>query len=194
MHWLTALFILAVLVGVAVDLWLSQRQALAVARHREKVPAPFAGSVSAEEHRKAADYTIAKVRFGRIGTVVDAVVLLAFTVGGGIALIDSLWRRTALPEPWLGVLVIATLALIAQLLSLPFSLWRTFRLEARFGFNRTTLRLWLIDLVKGLALGIALGLPLTLAILPKRPNFPSVFQGRHSASHPARSSAGPRPG
>ena len=146
MHWLTPLFIAAVLAGVVVDLWLSQRQAAAVARHRGQVPTPFAGSVSPDEHGKAADYTIAKVRFGRIGTVLDAVVLLALTVGGGIALVDGLWRRTGLAEPWLGVAVIATLALFAQLLSLPFSIWRTFRLEARFGFNRTTPALFITDL------------------------------------------------
>src|SRR6516164_4366701 len=165
MHWLTPLFIAAVLAGVVVDLWLSQRQAAAVARHRGEVPAPFAGSVSPDEHGKAADYTIAKVRFGRIGTVLDAVVLLAVPVGGGIALVDGLWRRTGLAEPWLGVAVIATLALIAQLLSLPFSLWRTFRLEAPFGFNRTTPALFFTDLAKSLALAVALGGPLLVATL-----------------------------
>ena len=139
MHWLTPLFVVAVLAGVVVDLWLSQRQAAAVARHRGEVPAPFAESISADEHGKAADYTIAKVRFGRIGTVVDAALLLVLTVGGGIALVDALWRRTGLSEPWLGVVVLATIALIAQLLSLPFSIWRTFRLEARFGFNRNAI-------------------------------------------------------
>ena len=165
MHWLTPLFIAAVLAGVAVDLWLSQRQAAAVARYRGEVPAPFAGSVSPEEHGKAADYTIAKVRFGRIGTVLDAVVLLVLTVGGGIALVDGLWRRMGLPEPWLGVAVIATLALFAQLLSLPFSIWRTFRLEARFGFNRTTPVLFFTDLAKSLALAVVLGGPLLIATL-----------------------------
>ncbi len=165
MVWPTALFIFAALTGMAVDLWLSLRQEAAVARHRGEVPAPFAVSVSADEHRKAADYTIAKVRFGRIGTVVDTAVLLLLTVGGGIALIDGLWRRTALPEPWLGVAVVGTIALLAQLVSLPFSVWRTFRLEARFGFNRTTPALFLTDLAKGLALAVALGAPLLIATL-----------------------------
>ena len=165
MHWLTSIFILAVLAGVALDLWLTQRQATAVAEHRGEVPAPFAASISPEEHRKAADYTIAKLRFGRIGTVVDAAVLLVLTIGGGIALVDGLWRRTGLAEPWLGIAVIATIALIAQLLGLPFSLWRTFRLEARFGFNRTTPALFLSDLGKGLALAVALGGPLLIATL-----------------------------
>src|ERR1700752_4090828 len=121
MHWLTSLFILALLAGLALDLWLSQRQLIAVARHRSEVPAPFAGSVSADEHGKAADYTIAKVRFGRMSAVVDAIVLLLLTVGGGIAIIDRLWRHTSLAEPWLGLAVIASLAVFTQLLSLPFS-------------------------------------------------------------------------
>ena len=165
MHWLTPLFILAVLAGVALELWLSQRQALAVAGHRAQVPAPFADSISADEHGKAADYTLAKLRFGRIGLVVDAVVLLLLTVGGGIALADGMWRRTALPEPWLGVAVITSIALFSQLVNLPFSLWRTFRLEARFGFNRTTPKLFLADLAKGLALAVVLGGPLLIATL-----------------------------
>src|SRR5215469_18765755 len=126
MHWLTPLFVFAVLAGLALDLWLSQRQVRAVARHRGEVPAPFADSISADQHGKAADYTIAKLRFSRLGTVLDAAVLLVLTVGGGIALADSLWRRTGLTEPWLGVAVIATIALFAQLLSLPFAVWRTF--------------------------------------------------------------------
>ena len=165
MHWLTGLFILALFAGLALDLWLAQRQASAVARHRGEVPAPFAGSVSADEHGKAADYTIAKVRFGRVSTVVDALVLLVLTVGGGIALIDGLWRHTALAEPWLGVGVIASVAIFTQLVSLPFSIWRTFRLEARCGFNRTTPALFLADLAKGLALAVALGGPLLIATL-----------------------------
>ncbi len=165
MVWLTALFIFAVLAGMAVDLWLSRRQEAAVARHRGEVPAPFAATVSADEHRKAADYTIAKVRFGRFGTVVDVAVLLLLTVGGGIALVDGLWRRSGLPEPWLGVAVIGTIAIFAQLVSLPFSVWRTFRLEARFGFNRTTPAIFLADLGKGLALAVLLGGPLLIATL-----------------------------
>jgi STE24 endopeptidase len=165
MHWLTPLFILAVLAGTAIELWLSQRQAATVARHRGSVPTPFADSVTADEHGKAADYTIAKLRCGRIGTVVDSALTLLLTVGGGIAAVDALWRRTPLGEPWLGLLVIATVALAMQLMRLPFSIWRTFRLEARFGFNRTTPRLFCADLAKGLALALALGGPLLLAML-----------------------------
>jgi STE24 endopeptidase len=165
MHWLTFLFVLAVLVGTALELWLSQRQMNAVARHRAAVPGPFTGSVSADEHRKAADYTIAKVRLGRLSTVVDAALTLALTVGGGIAAVDALWRHTSVGEPWLGVAVIATIALLIQLVNLPFSVWRTFALEGRFGFNRTTPALFLADLAKGLALAVALGGALVVAML-----------------------------
>jgi STE24 endopeptidase len=165
LHWLTGLFVLALLAGIALELWLSQRQALNVARHRAQVPGPFADRVSAAEHRKAADYTIAKVRFGRVGTVVDGGLILALTVGGGIAAVDAWWRHTPLAEPWLGVAVIASVALLMQAVNLPFALWRTFALEARFGFNRTTPALFLADLGKGLALAVALGGPLLTAIL-----------------------------
>jgi STE24 endopeptidase len=165
LHWLTPLFVLAVLTGLAVDLWLSQRQAANVARHRDAVPGPFAGSVSPEEHRKAADYTVAKVRFGRISGALDTLLTLALTVGGGIALVDGWWRHTSLHQPWLGVAVIATVALAVQLVNLPLSVWRTFGLEARFGFNRTTPALFLADLGKGLALAVLIGGPLLVATL-----------------------------
>src|SRR6202030_1966921 len=85
MTWLTPLFIVTVLLGTAIELWLSGRQVTAVAQHRGEVPGPFAASVSAQEHAKAADYTIAKSRLGRLTTIVDAALILALTVGGGVA-------------------------------------------------------------------------------------------------------------
>ena len=146
MCWQTPLFLLAVLAGAAIEWWLSVRQADAVARHRGAVPAPFAASISAEEHGKAADYTVAKIRLARIDLVVDTALTLVLTVGGGLAAIDALWRHTQLAEPWLGLAVIATAALAIRLVTLPLSAWRTFGLEARFGFNRTTVPLYLADL------------------------------------------------
>jgi STE24 endopeptidase len=165
MAWLRPLFVLVALAGAALELWLSRRHSRAVARHRSAVPAAFAGKLSAEEHGKAADYTIAKERVGRIGTLLDVALTLALTIGGGIAAVDALWRRTTLGEPWLGLLVIASIALLIQLLHLPLRLWRTFVVEARFGFNRTTPALFLADLGKGLALAVVLGGPLLLATL-----------------------------
>jgi STE24 endopeptidase len=165
MQWLTPVFIVALLTATAVDLWLARRQMAEVERHRAQVPGPFAAAITLAEHTKAADYTIAKLRIGRLGTIIDTGLTLLLTVGGGIAAVDALWRHTRLGEPWLGLLVIASIALLLQLVNLPLSLWRTFRLEARFGFNRTTPALYLADLLKGLALAVLLGGPLLLAIL-----------------------------
>ena len=165
MSWATASFVAAVLIATAVELWLAARQAAAARAHRDRIPQPFAGRLSLEDHRKAADYTVAKLALGSVGTVVNAGVTLALTVGGGIAAIDALWRHTGWGEPWLGLAVIASVALIVALVGLPFSLVRTFRIEARFGFNRTTPLIFLADLGKGLALAIAIGGPLVLAIL-----------------------------
>ncbi|HEY7887750.1 MAG TPA: M48 family metallopeptidase [Steroidobacteraceae bacterium] len=165
MHWPTAFFIAAVAVAAAVELWLAARQIAAVATHRDRIPEPFAGRLSPEDHRKAADYTVAKARLGMISTVINAGITLALTVGGGIAAIDSLWRHTGWSELWLGLAVIATVAAAVGIVGLPLSLLRTFRIEADFGFNRTTPLIFLADLGKGIALAALIGGPLILAVL-----------------------------
>jgi STE24 endopeptidase len=165
MHWLTLLFIVAVSVSTALELWLSQRQIAAVTAHRNRVPEPFAAAISAAEHEKAADYTIARARFGRISEITNAVLTLALTIGGGIAALDGLWRHTGWQEPWLGAAVIGSLFCITGLLTLPLSIWSTFKLEARFGFNRTTPALFSTDLLKSLVLTVLLGGPLLVATL-----------------------------
>jgi len=165
MHWPTTLFIAAVVIATAVELWLALRQITAVASHRDRIPEPFAGQLSAEDHRKAADYTVAKARLGMVSTVIDSIVTLALTVGGGIAAIDALWRHTGWGEPWLGLAVIGTVAAVMGILGLPLSAVRTFRLEAAFGFNRMTPMLFLGDLAKGILLGVLIGGPLVLAVL-----------------------------
>ncbi len=165
MHWPTALFIAAVVAATAVELWLAARQVAAVEAHRDRIPDAFAGQLAPEDHRKAADYTVAKIRVGRIGALIDAGLTLVLTVGGGIAAIDALWRHTGWGEPWLGIVVIATVAAVIGVVGLPLSLWRTFRLEAHFGFNRTTPLIFLTDFLKGLALATLIGGPLVLAVL-----------------------------
>jgi STE24 endopeptidase len=165
MNWLTALFVVAVVISTALELWLSQRQITAVSAHRSRVPEPFADSISTDEHAKAADYTIARARFGRIAEIMNAVVTLALTVGGGIAAIDAVWRHTGWKQPWLGVAVIGTVFLLTGILNLPLSIWSTFKLEARFGFNRTTPALFMADLAKSLLLTVLIGGPLLLATL-----------------------------
>jgi STE24 endopeptidase len=165
MHSLTQFFLLAVAASYATRWWLSRRQERAVLAHRDSVPIEFAGQIDLEAHRKAADYTIARQRFGRIDLGLDTVILLLLTVGGGIEWFDSLWRPAQLPSPWHGTFVVLTLFFAQTLISLPFSIWSTFKIEARFGFNRMTPKLFIVDLIKEWVLGLALGLPLLALIL-----------------------------
>jgi STE24 endopeptidase len=165
MHWLTPLFLIVLTLATATRLWLSSRQVAAVRAHRDRVPAPFAEAISLADHQKAADYTVARTKLSSVDAVVGALAIVALTVGGGIAAVDATWREAALAQPWHGIAVVATVLLILTIIGLPFSLWRTFRIEARFGFNRTTPALYAADLAKRLLLTIAFGGPLLLAIL-----------------------------
>ncbi len=165
MHSLTVAFLVALIAGTALRLWLTSRQIAAARVHREQVPAPFAQHVTLADHRKAADYTIARTRLGAWETLVDAVVVLALTLGGGIAAVDAVLRHTHWGEPWRGAAVVLAVLAITAIIGLPFSLWRTFRIEASFGFNRITPGLYWIDRLKGLALALLIGVPLLLAAL-----------------------------
>jgi STE24 endopeptidase len=165
MQWLSWAFLIAVTAETLTRLWLGSRQIAAVEAHRNDVPAPFRGQVGVADQQKAADYTAARVRLGRYASVVEALVKLGLTLGGGLAALDAAWRDTDLGEPWRGVLLVASLMLLLQLVGLPFSLWRTFRIEARFGFNRVSPRLYAMDFLKQLVLAVLLGGPLLLATL-----------------------------
>jgi len=165
MEWLTPVFVVALTAEAVVRLWLSSRQAAAVRAHRDQVPERFQDQVALAEHQKAADYTVARVRVGRLNLLLDVGIRLAFTLGGGIAFIDALWGRSHLAQPWHGALVIGTVLFALMLLHLPLSIWRTFRLEARFGFNRITPRLFVLDLVKELAVLLLLASPVVFGAL-----------------------------
>jgi len=157
-----AALVVALLAGTALRLWLSSRQLAAVRTHRDRVPVEFADRVSLSEHQKAADYTVATVSFGRKAVVVDALVTLALTVGGVVGFLDrSLWTGSL----WSGALVILGVVILTGIIDLPFSLWRTFRIEARFGFNRTTPALFVADLAKSCLLGLLIGGPVVLAAM-----------------------------
>jgi STE24 endopeptidase len=165
MQWLTWAFLIAVMAETLTRLWLGSRQIAAVQAHRDEIPEPFRGQVALEDQQKAADYTAARVRMGQYATLTEALVKIALTVGGGLGAIDGFWSRTNLSEPWRGTCVVASLLLVLQLVGLPFSLWRTFGIEARFGFNRMTPRLYAVDFTKQLLVTALLGGPLLLATL-----------------------------
>ena len=155
---MTVAFLLAAATHLVVQFWLSLRQTRHVAAHRSEVPPAFADSVTSAEHTKAADYTVARQRFGRLELVFDSIVLLVLTLGGGIAALGRSATAIAGANQVLAGTVHVLLALLAMsLVSLPFSIWRTFVLEARFGFNRTTPAVFVADLLKSVALGGLLG-------------------------------------
>ena len=161
----TALFVLALAVSLGMQLWLARRQMRHVAAHREAVPAHFADRISLAAHRKAADYTVARNRLGVAETVLDAIVLLVLTLGGGLALIASGIEQLPAAPLVRDVALIVAVALLAGVLALPLAWYRTFVIEERFGFNRMTLRLWIADLVKGALVGAAFGVPLVTLVL-----------------------------
>jgi STE24 endopeptidase len=158
-------FAVFVLAAVAWRTWLGVRQLRHVARHRESVPADFAELIPIEAHRKAADYTLEKQRLGLVETIgIDGVVLLVLTLGGGLALIDAASARLFGDGYARDLATVFGVLLASTLATLPFDLWRTFVVEERHGFNRMTPRLFAADFAKGVALSVAIGAPLLLAV------------------------------
>lgn len=162
---LTILFIAFLLATIATRLWLASRQLRHVVSHRDAVPAEFASRIGLVSHQRAADYTAAKVRLGMIELVFDAVILVGLTLLGGLQQID-LWVSTLTSHDLLRqvLLIVAVMTLLGAL-GMPFSLYRQFKLEAKFGFNRMTPKLFVTDTIKGILIGAALGLPLIAAVL-----------------------------
>jgi len=162
---LTVAFVALVTASLALQLWLARRHALHVASHRDTVPAAFADRVRLPAHQKAADYTVARTRLGMVEATVETVLLLALTVGGGLAALVAWTSDLPLPGLARDLALIVAVALIAGIVGLPLSYASTFGTEAKFGFNRMTRALWLADLAKGVAVGAALGLPLAALVL-----------------------------
>lgn len=161
----TVVFAVALAASLVVRLWLARRQIAYVGAHRDAVPSAFAARIGIAAHRKAADYTVAKQRLAMLHALVDALLLLAMTLGGGLAMIVAWTETFAIGPLWRDVLMFTVAGVIYGAVSLPFSWWHTFRIEERFGFNRMTLALWLADLAKGLAVAAVLGLPLLILVL-----------------------------
>ncbi|NIR59216.1 MAG: M48 family metallopeptidase [Gammaproteobacteria bacterium] len=165
MNVFTLVFLLVLAAATAMRAWLAGRQIRHVQARREQVPAVFWDRVAPEQHRRAADYTAARTRLARVEVLYDAVLLLAWTLGGGLALVDAGWRVSPLPPLAAQTAAVVTVLLIAGLLALPFSIYRTFVVEAAFGFNRMTPRLFVSDTLKQAVLLCALFAPLAAAVL-----------------------------
>lgn len=161
----TLLFVFMLLAGVVTRLWLATRQTRHVARHRNTVPPEFADRIGETSHRRAADYTLARIRFDVVSLLFDSAVLVGLTLLGGLQALSELASAVASSDFVRQLLLVGMVAALLALLDLPFTLWRQFVLESRFGFNRMTLRLFASDAAKGVVLAVVLGLPLLSALL-----------------------------
>jgi len=164
----TLLFAALLLLGLVTKFYLATRQVRHVAQHKDQVPAAFASTISLPSHQKAADYTVAKTRLGMLEMAFSAALLLGWTLLGGIDVLNQAVLRSSLANygalvPQLALL--AAFGLISGLLDLPFTLYKTFRLEERFGFNKMTFKLFVADLVKSTVVGAVVGLPIVALIL-----------------------------
>jgi STE24 endopeptidase len=161
----TLIFLAALGSTLALQIWLSRRHIAHILAHKAQVPAAFSDKISLAAHQKAADYTVAKTQTAILQHIVEALVLLAFTLGGGLQWLAQAWQgRLASPLLEGAALILGTLLLMAAL-DIPLSLYRTFVIEARFGFNKITPKLYILDLFKQAALALLLGGPLLLGVL-----------------------------
>jgi len=157
-------FLLALALMVILRRWLAQRQISHVLAHRAAVPEQFAGRLELPAHQKAADYTVTLTRFGRVSLAFEVVVLLSLTFAGGLQALHDFWN-TRLEGISYGVALIFGVIAISSVIDLPLALYRQFVIEEKFGFNRMTIKLFIVDLIKQTALGLAIGTPVLIAVL-----------------------------
>ncbi|MBD3610655.1 MAG: M48 family metallopeptidase [Gammaproteobacteria bacterium] len=165
MHLFTTIFISVLALSFVTQMWLSRRQSQHVLTHRKQVPSAFRQSVSLDDHQKAADYTLAQGRLGHIELIYGTLLLLAWTLGGGLAWLDNIWSSYQWSTIQTGIVFLISVSLIMSILDLPFTIYRTFVLEQRFGFNRTTVKTFVSDLVKGAIIMLVIGIPFTWLVL-----------------------------
>ena len=161
----TFLFILGLVLSVATRYYLAGRHMRHIAKHRDEVPTDFASKITLPEHHKAADYTMAKLRLGLIEIALSAAILIGFTLLGGLQYVHDFTLELMGPGTLQQISLLISISLITGVIDLPFSWYRQFTIEEQFGFNRMTPALFFTDLIKGVLLGLAIGLPLLWVVL-----------------------------
>lgn len=164
-NFFTFIFLFAILTSVIALLWLNFRQDRAIKISFNEVPEGFKETITLEDHQKAGRYTQAKLLANHFEIIFSTIVLLIWTLGGAMNWLDVFWHEKISDPIWLGTVFILSIMLIASFIDLPFSIYRNFILEERFGFNRMTIKTFTSDLIKELILTLALGMPLVYAIL-----------------------------
>lgn len=165
MNLFTTIFVLSLGASIIVQWFLVQRHISHIRSNRENVPDAFNDKIPVEAHHKAADYTQAKVKAGLAELIIGSVFLLLWTLAGGLQLLDSWWRSLGFSEIWTGAGFILSVFAIMSILDLPTSIYRTFKLEQSFGFNKMTPKIFIVDLLKNSVVGLLIGTPILLLVL-----------------------------
>lgn len=162
---MTWLFVIALTAHTVLQLWLAARQSAYLKRHARDVPAAFASAISEAAHARSVDYARARLKPSVAATLIGSLLALGWTLGGGLEMLSTALGQALASPLWQGAALIGIVMLVGALVELPLDLWRTFGIEAAFGFNRTTAGRFWLDRLLGLALAFMLGGPLVIAML-----------------------------
>lgn len=165
MQTFTLVFLVALLLTTLTQVWLAARHIRHIRAHQNKVPDDFARQIDLADHRKAADYTCAKTRAGYPGILLHVVLLLIFTLGGGLSALSNFWAGWLNDPLAQGMALIISTFFIMGIAEIPLSYYRTFVIEAQYGFNKMTRGMFFTDLIKQSVLGLLLGAPLLFCFL-----------------------------
>jgi len=165
MNSFTIVFLIALTLSFSVQFWLAKRHADYVAKHRSAVPEAFKNTVSLEAHQKAADYTLEKSRLGNIDSIIGVILLLVMTLGGGINWAFEFWAATVQSPLIAGLAALASVFLVMTAVEIPTSVYQTFVIEEKYGFNKSTPQQFIKDQLLQLILVAAIGIPLLALIL-----------------------------
>ena len=161
----TAIFLAALILTLGTRIWLATRHIRHVQSHRDRVPTEFSSQITLEAHQKAADYTCAKTRLGYVSMILEVIVLMILTLGGGLNVLAGLWSSWFSDPITHGAALILSTVLLMSAVGIPVSYYRTFVIEEQFGFNKMTPQMFFLDLAKQGTLAVLLGMPLLLGIL-----------------------------
>ena len=159
------LFIFLLVTTTIFQVWLTKRHIVHIQKNKNKVPSAFSKTISISDHKKAADYTVSKSYIGIIDLFIQAIFLYLITLGGGINIITNIFSNLINNQLIIGAMVIISVMLISSLIDLPLTLYKTFIIDEKFGFNRMTKYIFITDIIKQLILSIVIGIPLLLISL-----------------------------
>ena len=159
------LFIFLLITTTIFQVWLTKRHIAHIHKNKTKVPAAFSKTISISDHKKAADYTISKSNIGIIDLFIQAIFLYLITLGGGINILTNTFSNLINNQLVIGAIVIISVMLISSLIDLPLNIYKTFNIDERFGFNRMTAQIFILDLIKQSILSIVIGIPILLISL-----------------------------